>query len=78
MGADGRRPVKRRRRYGRAQVKRRAGIGSLRRVGALVGVNWMETAAVAQINSGDRSPRAATASCVWGARGPTGSIGCDG
>jgi hypothetical protein len=42
MGADGRRPAKRRRRYGQAQMKRRAGIGSLRRVGALVGGNWME------------------------------------
>jgi hypothetical protein len=42
MGADGRRPAKRRRRYGRAQAKIRAGMGSLQRVGALADGNWTE------------------------------------
>jgi hypothetical protein len=42
MGADGRRPAKRRRRYGRAQAKIRAGMGSLQRIGALANGNWME------------------------------------
>jgi hypothetical protein len=76
MGADGRRPASGDVRYGRAQVKRRAGIGSLHWVGALVGEDWMEKAAAVEFNTGGRSSRAATASFDWGAREPAGSIGC--
>jgi hypothetical protein len=75
MGADGRWPASGGVRYSRAQVKRRAGIGSLQWVGALVGENWMEKAAAAEFNTGGRSLRAATASFDWGAREPAGSIG---
>jgi hypothetical protein len=76
MGADGRRPASGGVRYDRAQVKRRAGIGSLQCVGATVGEDWMEKAAAAEFNTGGRSSRAATASFDWGAREPAGSIGC--
>jgi hypothetical protein len=78
MGADGRRPASGDVRYGRALVKRRAGIGSLHWVGALVGENWMEKAAAAKFNPGGRSSRAATASFERGAREPAGSIRCKG
>jgi hypothetical protein len=43
---------KRRRRYGRAQVKRRAGIVSLHWVGALVAEDWMGKAATVEFNTG--------------------------
>jgi hypothetical protein len=76
MGADGRWPTSGGVRYGLAQVKRRAGIGSLQWVGALVGEDWMEKAAAAEFNTGGRSSRAATASFDWGAREHAGSIGC--
>jgi hypothetical protein len=75
MGADGRRPASGGAPYGRVQVKRRAGIWSLQCVGAPVGEVWMEKAAAAEINTGGRSSRAATASFDWGAREPAGSIG---
>jgi hypothetical protein len=76
MGADGRRPASGGVRYGRSQVKRRAGIGSLQCVGATVDEDWMEKAAAAEFNTGGRSSQAATASCDWGAREPAGSIEC--
>jgi hypothetical protein len=72
MGADSRRPVSGGVRYGRAQVKRRAGIGSLQCVGALVGKDWMEKAAAAEFNTGGRSSRAATVSFDWGRTGACG------
>jgi hypothetical protein len=78
MGADGRRPASGGVRYGRVQVKRRAGIGSLRWVGDLVAKDWMGKAAAVEFNTGGRSSRAATASFDWSARGPAGSIGCKG
>jgi hypothetical protein len=76
MGADGRRPASGGVRYGRAQVKRRVGIGSLQCVGATVDEDWMEKAAAAEFNTGGRSSRAVTASCDWGARERAGSIEC--
>jgi hypothetical protein len=75
MGGDGRRPASGSAHYGRAQVKRRAEIGSLQCVGATVGEDWMEKAAAAEFNTGGRSSRAATVSFDWGAREPAGSIG---
>jgi hypothetical protein len=78
MGADGRRPASGGVRYGRAQAKRRPGIGSLHWVGALVAEDWMGKAAAVEFNTGGRSSRAATASFDWSALGPAGSIGCNG